>query len=393
MHYTENNVMRIAVDAHAIGRKLTGNETYIRNIIRELARTDEESEYVAFFSAEGAERHIPKRFATRQVSNNPFVRLGYQLPRELSRLKPDLVHVQYTAPLVCPVPVVAVVHDISYLDHPEFFPQSRALQLKVTVARTVRTAARILTLSEYSRKAILRAYGINPELVHVIPLGVDPCFRPMSRVAALNGVRASCGIKAPYVLTVGDLQPRKNQVGLVKAFAELLKDQPNLPHHLVLVGKETWHGQEVREAARKSGVSERIHFTGFVTDEQLRELYCGCDLFVFPSFYEGFGLPVLEAMACGRAVASSNATSLPEVADSSALLFDPLSITEMVRAMRDLLVDAELLARMERLGLQNAARFSWERTARDTHEVYQLVAGRRTAAAGVPAASSLVRRP
>ena len=387
--------MRIAVDAHAIGRKLTGNETYIRNIIRELARTDEDSEYLAFVSAKGAERHIPSRFQTRRVSNNPFIRLGYQLSVELSQFQPDLVHVQYTAPLVCPVPIVAVVHDVSYLDHPEFFSKPRALQLKLTVARTVQRAARIITQSEYSRVAILRTYGIDPELVHVIPLGVDPCFRPMARATAMAGVRASRGIDFPYVLTVGDLQPRKNQVGLVKAFAELLKAQPNLPHHLVLVGKDNWHGQEVREAARRSGVAERIHFTGFVTDEQLREFYCGCDLFVFPSFYEGFGLPVLEAMACGRAVACSNATSLPEVADSSALLFDPVRIPEMARAMRDLLVDAELRTRMERLGLQNAARFSWERAARSTHEVYQMVAGQRAAStATAPVASaSMVPRP
>src|SRR5205807_2217701 len=169
---------------------------------------------------------------------------------------------------------------------------------------------------------------------------------------------------APFVFSVGDLHPRKNQIGLIAAFAQLLAEHPQLKHHLVLAGKETWYTPKVSEAARNSGISDRIHFTGFVTDAELLELYNACDCFVFPSFYEGFGLPILEAMACGRAVACSNTSAMPEVADGAAILFNPRSTPEMTGAMADLLRDAELRSRMERLGQQRAAHFSWQQSAR-----------------------------
>jgi glycosyltransferase involved in cell wall biosynthesis len=151
---------------------------------------------------------------------------------------------------------------------------------------------------------------------------------------------------------------------------------PQLPHTLLLVGKATWFAERVREAARSSGVEDRIRFTGFVSDSDLLQLYNACDLFVFPSFYEGFGLPALEAMACGRAVTCSNTSALPEVVDGAAILFDPYSVEEMVRAMADLLRDTQLRTRMERLGLQRAAHFSWQKSAAQTLDVYHDVAER-----------------
>jgi glycosyltransferase involved in cell wall biosynthesis len=192
-------------------------------------------------------------------------------------------------------------------------------------------------------------------------------------------VRTRFHLAKPFILSVGDLQPRKNHMGLIAAFAELVRAYPQLTHHLVLAGKDTWFSPKVREAARQSGVADRIQFVGYVSDEDLLQLYNACDLFVFPSFYEGFGLPVLEAMACGRAVACSSTSSIPEVADSAAIMFDPYSTREMVSAMADLLRDAELRARMERLGLQRAARFSWRTAAQQTLEVYREVAERNRA--------------
>ena len=127
----------------------------------------------------------------------------------------------------------------------------------------------------------------------------------------------------PYVLTVGDLQPRKNQIGLIRAFEELIRSNPQLPHQLVIVGKKTWFADRVMDTAKQSRVADRIVFTGFVNDDELLQLYNACELMVFPSFYEGFGLPILEAMACGRAVACSNTSSMPEVANAAAILFDP----------------------------------------------------------------------
>jgi hypothetical protein len=161
--------MRFAVDAHAIGQHLTGNEVYIRNLLEAFAAIDSESEYIAYLSTRQARPHVPRRFTAREISANPFVRLGCDLARKLRQDRPDLVHVQYTAPLGCPVPVVASVHDISFLEHPEFFPQPRVHQLRWTVQRTVLAAARVLTGSEFSRDAILRAYALPPEKVVAVP--------------------------------------------------------------------------------------------------------------------------------------------------------------------------------------------------------------------------------
>jgi glycosyltransferase involved in cell wall biosynthesis len=185
-------------------------------------------------------------------------------------------------------------------------------------------------------------------------------------------------VTAPFVLTVGDLQLRKNQTGLIRAFEALLREHPSLPHHLVLVGKASWFSERVREAARKSAAASRIHFTGWVDDDDLLDFYNAADVFVFPSLYEGFGLPVLEAMACGCSVACSNRTATYEVADSCALTFNPEQTGEIVRAVRDLLLDPELRARMARLGQQRAARFTWEAAARRTLDVYyDVVSGAR----------------
>ena len=160
-------------------------------------------------------------------------------------------------------------------------------------------------------------------------------------------------------------------IGPIRAFTRLVQAFPQLPHKLVLVGKDTWQSENVHAAARESGVADRIRFLGFVSDPQLLQLYNACDCFVFPSFYEGFGLPALEAMACGRAVICSDAPALPEVVDGAAILFDPHSVDQMVRAMADVLRDPALRARMERLGLQRAAHFSWQKTARRTLDAFQ----------------------
>jgi glycosyltransferase involved in cell wall biosynthesis len=157
----------------------------------------------------------------------------------------------------------------------------------------------------------------------------------------------------------------------------MVRESPQLGHRLVIAGKDTWYAPSVREAARASGVADRIHFTGFVADQDLLMLYGACDMFAFPSFYEGFGLPILEAMACGRAVACSNTSALPEVADAAAIFFDPQSEEEIARAMADLLLDPELRSRMEKLGLNRAARFSWRDTAEKTLAVYHQVVGHR----------------
>lgn len=363
--------MRFAVDAHAIGRHLTGNEVYVRSLLGAFAEIDRRSEFFTYVSQPEAESLIPARFQVRRVSANPYSRLGWDLARRVRADRPDLIHVQYNAPLFTHTPIVVTVHDVSFLEHPEYFPAMRRSQLRLTVARTVKRAARIITVSEFSRDAILHAYDVPASKITVVPNAANPEFRVIGRDRAQQFARDQLGFADPFILTVGDLQPRKNHIGLIAAFAKLLGDQPHLKHHLVLTGQETWFTPKVRSAARESGFASRIHFTGFLSDADLLRLYNACDCFVFPSFYEGFGLPILEAMACGRAVACSNTSAMPEVADGAGLLFDPYRIEEITRAMKDILRDGELHARMERLGLQRAAAFTWKKSARATLGVYK----------------------
>lgn len=367
--------MRFAVDAHAIGCHLTGNEVYIRNLLKEFARLDQDSEVVAYISKPRAPEYVPERFKTRWVSENPYKRLAWDLPKHLNQDKPNLLHVQYTAPLRTSVPLVVTIHDVSYLELPEYFTRFRAAQLKLTVKRTVERAAKILTPSEFSKSAIVRHYGIEDERVVVVPNAVSSRFRPVDRATARIAIEKRLGVTGPFILTVGDLQPRKNHLGLLRAFEHVMRAHPKLPHQLVFVGKETWYSPKLHQAVAESGVADRVHFAGFVEDADLVNFYGACDLFVYPSFYEGFGLPILEAMACGRAVAYSNSTAMPEVADSAGLLFDPNHFEEMAQAMCDILVDPELRARLERLGQQHAASFSWERSAALTLNAYYEVAG------------------
>jgi glycosyltransferase involved in cell wall biosynthesis len=385
--------MRFAVDAHAIGRHLTGNEVYIRSLLNAFAAQDRDCEIVAYVSAEESCASIPSGIRTRRVALNPFARLGFDLSMKLREDRPDLLHVQYTAPLGCPVPVVATVHDVSFLEHPEYFTHGRAWQLKVTVGRTVRRAAKILTGTEVARASILKVYGeLEEDKVVVVPYAAASEFRPLAREGAARAVEERHHLEGPFLLSVGDIEPRKNHIGLIRAFAELVRGYPQLAHKLVLVGKPTWFTAKVEEAARESGVAERIRFLGFVADAELLQLYNACDVFVFPSFYEGFGLPALEAMACGRAVVCSDASALPEVVDGAAILFDPYAVEEMVRAIADLLLDGELRGRMERLGLQRAAHFSWQKTAGRTLEVFREVMEQRRPLVERAAVPSIIHR-
>src|SRR5271170_2058583 len=201
-------VMRFSVDDHAIGQHLTGNETYIRNLLNCFEVLDREADFVAYISREEAIADVPERFHKRRVAVNPFVRLGYDLPRRVAEDRPSLLHVQYTAPLTCSAPIVVSVHDVSFLEHPEYFTSFRALQLRLTVWRTVKAASCVLTPSEFSKKRILDAYRLSDDKVVVLPNGVSSVFHPVARETAHRIMRTKLP-KVPFILTVGDLQPRK----------------------------------------------------------------------------------------------------------------------------------------------------------------------------------------
>ena len=375
------------------GAILLGTKLYVRSLLSAFAAQARDCEFVAYVSSETARELVPEGIATRRVAANPFLRLGLDLSLQLRRDHPNLVHVQYTAPLACPAPVVVSVHDVSFVEHPEYFTGGRAWQLRKTVGRTVRAAARVLTGCDFSKQQILKAYPeLDERRVVVAPYAPASVFRPVSRDAARAEALDRFSLSGPFILSVGDLQPRKNQIRLITAFERLVRAHPRLQHTLALAGKDTWFSSRVREAARRSGVADRIRFLGFVSDPELLQLYNACELFVFPSLYEGFGLPALEAMACGRAVVCSSASALPEVVDGAAILFDPERPDEIARALADVLLDAELRGRMERLGLRRAALFSWQETARRTLDVFHDVAARPRLAPRTVSQASLARR-
>ena len=369
--------LKIAVDAHAIGRRQTGNEVYVRSLIHRYPLLESDTRFIAYTCCDEASAWIPEEFDQRRVAVNPFVRLGADLGIKLREDRPDLVHVQYTAPLYCPAPIVVTIHDVSYIDRPDYLPKARAMQLRLTVRNTVKRAAKVVTISEFSRQRIAETYDIDPDSIAVTPLASQRHFRPMNREVALRQVQERLGFDRPFILNVGDLHPRKNQIGLIRAFRELIRERPELPHMLVMAGKHTWFAPRVLEEVRRSGVEDRILLTKFVDDDFLPTLYNACELFVFPSFYEGFGLPVIEAMACNRPVVCSSATALPEVAEGAALLFEPHSTAQQMRAMRDVLLDEELRSRMEKKSRQRAKAFDWRETARMTLDVYRGLVERR----------------
>src|SRR5579871_1352939 len=221
--YTGTSQMRFSVDAHAIGCHLTGNEVYIRNLLHQFARLDADNEFIAYLSKPFAELEVPERFEHRRVSGNPFRRLGFDVPRRVREDRPSLLHVQYTGPVSCAVPLAVSVHDVSYLEHPQYFTRFRATQLKLTVKRTIQRAARVLTPSEFSRNAILRHYDIDESKVVVVPNAASNVFRPIERHVSAAAIEAKHGIHGPFVLAVGDLQPRKNHLGLLRGFADVMR--------------------------------------------------------------------------------------------------------------------------------------------------------------------------
>jgi hypothetical protein len=184
--------MRVAVDAHAIGQRLTGNEVYVRALIGRFPRLDSETEFITYIASPEAVSWLPASVTKRWVSKNPFVRLGGELSAKLRADRPDLVHVQYTAPLFCPVPVVVTIHDVSYMEHPEFLPRPRAIQLQLSTRHTLKRAAKVITISEFSRQHIARVFGVDPEAIAVTPLASQESFRVMYRD---RQTRPGCGCR------------------------------------------------------------------------------------------------------------------------------------------------------------------------------------------------------
>lgn len=372
--------MHIGIDAHAIGARQGGNETYIRNLIRALAEIDSANRYTIYLANKQAAAEWRAAWAARfpnfqvrlLLPPTPLVRVPVWLAFELRQRPVDVLHVQYTAPPFCAAPIVATIHDLAFEHLPETFTRRGAMQLKLTVRRTARQAARVATVSEFSRQDILRTYRLPPEKVVVTYNGIEPHFSPALHSAdEAVAVRRQFNIARAYLLAVGSLQPRKNLVRLIRAYARLRQQNESFTPQLVIVGRKLWLAREVFAEVKQHPWAEDVILTGYVRDEDLAALYRHAAAFVYPSLFEGFGLPPLEAMACGTPVVTSNTSSLPEVVGDAALLIDPYDEQALTRALLQITNDQALRARLRAQGIIQARKFTWRAAAEQTLQLYQ----------------------
>jgi len=368
--------MHIAIDAHSVGTQLAGNETYAVNLIEALAQIDQVNQYTLYVTRDEAVARFADRWPNFQVKrtlpHTPLVRIPLTLSVELRRSPVDLLHVQYTAPPFARCPIVSTIHDLSFEHLPETFTRHSRAQLRLTVRRTARKAARILTLSEFSRRDIIETYAVNPDRVLVTPAAAPARFAPVENETELKEIRERYRIKANYLLSLGSLQPRKNLARLIEAYASLQKlcSNDQLPQ-LVFAGKPGWLDDEIYRAAQRENRNESIKFIGYVPEKDLPALYSGAICFVYPSFFEGFGLPVLEAMQCGTPVIAGNRTSLPEVTGEAALLFDPFDSGALAEAIGRVVDNPGYREELRVKGLERARAFSWTTTAKLTLQAYE----------------------
>jgi len=376
--------MHIGIDAHAIGAQQGGNETYIRGLIRALAEVDGQNRYTIFLAEPAAAEEWRDGFV-RQFSNfevrllskpTPLVRVPLALAFELRRRPPldriDVLHVQYTAPPFCPAPVVATIHDLAFEHMPETFTRRGSMQLKLTVRRTAQRAARIATVSEYSRQDLLRTYRLSPEKVAVTYNGIEAHFTPHPVSSnESDEIRRRFGISRDFLLAVGSLQPRKNLVRLIRAYARLRAEHSGFAPQLVIVGRKLWLADGIFAEVRRQRWAEDVILTGYVADADLAQLYRAATAFVYPSLFEGFGLPPVEAMACGTPVVTSNISSLPEIVGDAALLIDPGDEEALAAALLQIVSDQPLRAKLREQGIVQAGKFTWRAAAEKTLQLYR----------------------
>lgn len=293
-----------------------------------------------------------------------------RVAREARRLGSDLIFATFPAvPFRSSVPVVTTIYDAFPRTHPEWYGPRKRLILDGLQALAARTCRRIVTISEWSKAEIARAYRVPEERLIVVPIGMGNALTPMApeELAALD-TSAVVPPGTPYLATLSTLEPRKNLPGLLEAFALLRPENPDLK--LLVIGARGWMDSPVFEAVARLGIEDGVIFAGYVEDELIGPLLQRAELFVFPSFVEGFGIPALEAMTVGAPVACSNTSSLPEVVGDAAFLFDPSSPEEMARTIAGALGDPEARRAKAAAGLERSARFTWEASLRATERAW-----------------------
>ncbi len=363
---------RITIDARWL---VGGIGAYTRHLLQGLHAHGNGFEVHAITRAQHADEVRPW-CARMTLVNAPIYTLREQwaIPRAAKGC--DLLHVpHYNAPLLEPAPLVVTIHDIIHITDPD---EGASLKSRAYARPMLRAAARkahhIITVSEYSKAQIVERLGVARSKVSVISNGLNDEFLPMRREEALNAVSVTLDIDRPYMLYVGNLKRHKNVSTLLEAFT-LLREWQDVPQRLLLLGDDLHGKRELEEQAAKLGITDRVRIVPFVDQELLPEVYAAADALVMPSRLEGFGLPVLEAMACGTPVVCSRAASLPEVGGEAVVYFDPSSPEELADAIGRVLDSPELRQSLRARGLARAAQFTWKKSVEKHVAVYQSVLG------------------
>jgi glycosyltransferase involved in cell wall biosynthesis len=368
--------VRIAIDA----RKLHdfGIGTYIRNIVRQLARFDRQTEYILICGDRDRDLGLSlgDNFRVEVDSSKPYsVREQLTVPWTLVRTRASIFHEpHYVLPPLTHCRSVVTIHDCIHLRFPQYLPKRGALAYaRAQMGAAASRSNRILTVSEASKRDILEFFKVAPEKITVIYNGIDEQFATEPPEDKMRAVEERYQLQGEFALYVGNVKPHKNVERLLDAF-HLVRQSGLHDLKLVVIGDDISKYAALRRAVHRYNLHKYVRFLGFLPDETLAVVYRLAAVFVFPSLYEGFGLPPLEAMACGTPVVTSNVSSLPEVMGDAALLVDPYSAEAIADAMRRVLTDTALRSDLSARGLARAGEFSWERSARRVREIYDEVA-------------------
>lgn len=370
--------MRIAIDARLVYYTQAGISQYIKRLVESLARLDEQSEYMILQSRKDRMPLIEHpNFKRVPILTPCHHRLEqWTLRFELSPLDIDVLHSpDFIPPFRGKFKSVITVHDLAFLLYPHFLTKESA-KYYGQIDQAVRRTDHIIAVSEATKHDLMQRLGVPENKVTVIYEASSPQYRPLPAEETREYVRRKFNLEGDYILFVSTIEPRKNVPGLLQAYRKLL-DSYKVKAKLVLAGGQGWLFDEVFATAGRLNLTDDVRFLGRVETDDLPYLYNAARLLVHPSFYEGFGLPPLEAMACGIPVIVSNVSALPEVVGDAGLRVDPQNISELAVGMQRLLVDEGLRAEMIQKGLARAACFSWDRAARETLEVYRKVSQSR----------------
>ena len=376
--------MRIALDYTAGIRQEAGIGNYVRSLLDAMLALDKENDYTLITSgrptrerpfpdapnARGRSVLIPDRYL-----NVLWYRWRAPLPANLFTGKIDIYHGPdfVLPPLSSKIRKVVTIHDLAFLEHPEYAVPSLAEYLKKVVPESVAAADVVAAVSHDAAQTLMKHFQTPREKITIIPNGLRPHFKRITDPILLGATANKFGLKHPLVLGVGTLEPRKNHLGLIKAFHQAQSDKKNRPAMLALAGGHGWLYEETKQLVADLKLEKKVRFLGRVSDLELAVLYSLADVFAFPSFFEGFGVPPLEAMACGAPVITSNTSSLPEVVGDAALTVDPHNIDELAKAITRLLGNEKLRDELRQKGFEHVQLYTWPKAAQKMLDTYQLL--------------------